>query len=195
MLELVIASNNQGKIKELRALLPDFRLHSLQAVGLTAEIPEPYETFEENALNKARTVYEFCGMNTLSDDSGICVPALGNAPGVHSAYYGGLPRSDEKNNARLLKALSESQGGREAFYKAVICLIWHGEPYFFEGICEGRIAEAPVGTGGFGYDPLFIPSGYEHTFAELPAEVKNGLSHRGKAIQKMVAFLKEHTGT
>lgn len=186
--ELVLASNNSGKITELKALLPGWHLHALQDIGFVEEIAEPYESFEENALAKAQTVFNFSGKNILSDDSGLCVQALHGAPGVHSAYYGGLPRSDEKNKNRLLADL-EGHANRAAYYKAVICLIWEGEVHFFEGICEGWIATAPAGKGGFGYDPLFIPAGYDQSFGQLPPEIKNRLSHRGKAIAATLDFL------
>lgn len=165
-------------------------LLSLNDIGFAREIEEPYHTFEQNALVKAETVHRFSGKNVFADDSGICVNALNGEPGVQSAFFGGLPRSDERNNEKLLASL-KGVADRSAFYKAVICLIWNNETYFFEGICEGTILEAPKGSGGFGYDPLFVPNGYNETFAELPLEVKNQLSHRGKAISKMVAFLKE----
>jgi XTP/dITP diphosphohydrolase len=193
--ELVIASNNKGKITEIKALTcTAILLLSLQDIGFTDEIAEPYNTFEENALTKANTINKFSGKNVFADDSGICINALGGEPGVHSAYYGGLPRSDEKNNNKLLEAL-KVQTDRSAFYKAVICLIWEEQTYFFEGICEGRIAEEPTGSKGFGYDPLFVPHGYDKTFGELPLEIKNEISHRGKAVRKMVSFLKEHIST
>lgn len=189
MNSLVAATNNKGKIKEIRQLLPwDIALQSLQDIGFTGDISEPYDTFEENAATKARTVYDFCGTNTLADDSGICVPALGDAPGVFSARYAGLPANDDAN---LEKLLQEMQGktDRSAYYKAVICLVWEGEEHYFDGICHGRLTEAPIGKKGFGYDPIFIPDGYNQTFGELPAEVKNRLSHRGQAIRKMMEFI------
>jgi len=190
MHELVIASGNEGKIREIRSMVQEIRLLSLADIGYTGEIEEPYQTFEQNAMVKAEAIHQFSGKNVFADDSGICITALNGAPGVNSAYFGGLPRSDEKNNARLLAELKD-QADRSAFYKAVICLIWNGATYFFEGICNGKIAEASAGDGGFGYDPLFIPDGYEKSFGELPSEVKNQLSHRGAAVKKMVAFLKE----
>ncbi len=191
MNELVMASNNEGKILEIRSMIQDIRLLSLKDINFTSEIPEPYHTFEENALTKAQTIHRFSGKNVFADDSGICVNVLDGRPGVNSAYFGGLPRTDEKNNKQLLEALTGAED-RSAYYKAVICLIWQEQIYFFEGICEGHIIEAARGDGGFGYDPLFIPKGYDQTFGELPLDVKNQLSHRGKAIAKMVAFLKEH---
>ncbi len=188
MTEIVLASNNAGKIKELKALLPAFHLLSLKDIGFDLEIPEPFETFEENAKEKAKTIFEFCGKNVLADDSGLCVSALNGSPGVHSAYYGGHPRSDEKNNLQLLTAL-KGNINREANYKAIICLYRKEGVHFFEGTCQGTILEAPQGNAGFGYDPLFVPNGFTQTFAELPLEVKNKLSHRGKAIEKLKAFL------
>lgn len=188
MKELVIASNNQGKIREIRSMIQDISLLSLADIGFTDEIEEPFHTFEENALTKAQTIYRFCEKNVFADDSGICVPALDGAPGVISAHYAGFPRSDERNLQKLIDDM-KGQQDRSVYYKAVICLIWEGREYFFEGICNGQLLEAPRGDGGFGYDPVFVPEGYEQTFAELPLDVKNKLSHRGIAVRKMVDFL------
>lgn len=190
MEQLVIASNNAGKINEIRAIIDTIDLLSLKDIGFDEEIPEPYQTFEENALTKASTIYKFSSKNVFADDSGICVNALNGAPGVISAHYSG-ERDDNKNLEKLLTELGDNTD-RSAFYKAVICLIWNDETYFFEGICEGSIAKAPTGNKGFGYDPIFIPSGYEQTFGELPLDIKNSISHRGRAVRKMVDFLKEH---
>ena len=191
MQQLVIASNNAHKIGEIKEMVGDIELLSLKDIGFTEDIPEPYHTFEENALAKASAIYKFSGKNVFADDSGICVNGLNGAPGVDSAHYSG-ERNDEKNLQKVLKELKGTQD-RSAFYKAVICLIWDGEVYYFEGICEGEIIGAKRGEGGFGYDPIFIPAGYEQTFAELPLSVKNKISHRGKAVMKMVEFLKERT--
>ncbi len=187
MPQLVIASNNAHKISEISQLLEGIELLSLKDIGFTADIPEPFHTFEENALAKASAIYQFCGKNVFADDSGICVHALGGAPGVDSAHYSG-ERDDEKNLQKVLTGLKDAQD-RRAFYKAVICLMWDGEVYYFEGICEGKITEEKRGEGGFGYDPIFIPDGYEQTFAELPLSEKNKISHRGKAVMKMVEYL------
>ncbi|MBS1775038.1 MAG: RdgB/HAM1 family non-canonical purine NTP pyrophosphatase [Bacteroidetes bacterium] len=194
MNEIVLASNNKGKLAELSALLSNFSLLSLEDVGFNSVIEEPYETFEQNAYQKASTLFQFCGKNVLADDSGLCVNVLNDAPGVHSAYFGGEPRSDEKNNHHLLESM-QGQQNRSAFYKAVLCLIWHGKTYFFEGICEGMISYERQGSGGFGYDPLFIPKDYDQSFGELPSSVKNRISHRAKATEKLVAFLKEQTNS
>ena len=187
MPELVIASNNAHKISEISQLVEGTELLSLKEIGFTAEIPEPYHTFEENALAKASAIYQFCGKNVFADDSGICVHALGGAPGVDSAHYSG-ERDDERNLQKVLAGLKGEQD-RRAFYKAVICLVWDGEVYYFEGICEGKITEEKRGEGGFGYDPIFISDGYEQTFAELPLSEKNKISHRGRAVRKMVEWL------
>lgn len=192
MYELVIASNNAGKIKEIRQIVTGINLLSLKDIGFEDEIPEPYNTFEENAQVKVDAIHRFSGRNAFADDSGLCLNALNGEPGVHSAYFAGLPRNDERNLQKVLDVLNDKED-RTAYYKAVICLLWDGEYHFFEGICNGRIAEAKQGSGGFGYDPIFVPDGYEQTFGELPPEVKNQLSHRGKAVQQMVAFLEAKT--
>lgn len=190
MKELVIASNNQGKIIEIKALVNDLGLLSLQDIGFSADIAEPFDTFEENAHAKAATIYRYCGKNVFADDSGICVKALNGLPGVNSAHYSGV-RNDEKNLQKILDALSGAKD-RSAYYKAVICLIWEGETYYFDGICSGHIIEEKRGEGGFGYDPVFVPEGHQQTFAELPLSIKNEISHRGIAIKKMAAFITNH---
>lgn len=189
MQQLVIASNNPGKIREIKQIIDNIELLSLSDIGFTDEIAEPYRTFEENALAKASTIYAFCNKNVFADDSGICAGALNGAPGVDSAHYSGA-RDDDRNLLKLLNDLADKED-RSAFYKAVICLIWNNETYFFEGICNGVIIDVPIGDGGFGYDPIFIPDGFDKTFAQLPADIKNEISHRGKAVRKMIDFLKE----
>lgn len=187
MNRLVIASNNKGKITEIKQLVDNVTLLSLSDIGFTADIAEPYHTFEENAFAKASAIHQFSGLNVFADDSGICVNALKGMPGVDSAHYSGT-RDDEANLQKVLVNL-EMSTDRSAYYKAVICLIWNGQTYYFDGICEGTIIKEKRGSGGFGYDPIFVPSGYMQTFAELSPEVKNQLSHRGKAVRKMVAFM------
>ena len=189
MQQLVIASNNKGKIREIASMISDIELLTLSDIGYAEEIGEPWHTFEENALAKASAIYGFCGKNVFADDSGLCVNALNGEPGVDSAHYCG-ERNDERNTQKVLDAL-EGAEDRSAFYKAVICLIWDDEVYYFEGICEGLIAEEKTGEGGFGYDPVFIPAGYTQTFGELPLDEKNKISHRAKAVAKMVAFLNQ----
>jgi XTP/dITP diphosphohydrolase len=194
MQQLVIASNNAGKIREIRSMIDTVRLLSLADIGFTQEIPEPFATFEENAHTKADTIYKFCGKNVFADDSGICVEALGGAPGVFSARYAGEGAGDEANLQKLLAEMSTFVN-KSAWYKAVICLVWNGQAHYFDGVCTGRIIEQKRGSGGFGYDPIFVPDGYEQTFAELPPDIKNAISHRGIAVRKMIAFLKAQAAT
>lgn len=191
MQQLVIASNNAGKIREIREIVTDIELLSLKDIGFAEEIAEPFHTFEENALAKAAAIHKFCGKNVFADDSGLCVHALGDEPGADSAHYSG-ERDDEKNLQKVLAALDGSDD-RSAHYKAVICLIWNDEVYYFEGICEGTITGEKRGINGFGYDPIFVPAGYRQTFGELDADIKNAISHRGKAVKKMVHWLNEQT--
>lgn len=191
MTRLVLASNNAHKIAEINGLLEGaFEVISLKDTGITEEIPEPYDTFEENALAKASYVYERTGLMTFSEDSGLIVPSLDGAPGVFSARYAGEPRSDERNTAKLLQELDGSTD-RHAYYQTTICLVGNGEPVYFKGICEGDITTAPSGSGGFGYDPVFIPKGYDQTFGQLPAAVKKAVSHRAKAMALFVDFIKQ----
>ncbi len=186
---LVLASNNAKKIAELRALLPGFELKSLSDIGFDQEIEEPYHTFEENAAHKAQVVHKACGLPTLSDDSGLCVAALDGAPGVHSARYAGGHGNDAANNARLLQELAGTED-RSAHFVCAIALAGMGpETLTFRGEWEGEIARSPAGERGFGYDPLFIPTGYSESAATLPAEVKKAGSHRAKALAKLHAYL------
>lgn len=192
MQQLVIASNNKGKITEIKQMIQRVELLSLQDIGFTDDIAEPYDTFEENAYAKADAIYRFSGKNVFADDSGICVNYLKGAPGVDSAHYSGI-RNDEHNLQKVLREL-DGANDRSGYYKAIICLIWNGGVHYFEGICEGTIIKEKRGTGGFGYDPIFVPHGYLQTFAELPLPVKNEISHRGKAIRKMVNFIESKIG-
>jgi XTP/dITP diphosphohydrolase len=186
-MKLILASNNKGKVAEIRRLLPHLELVSLHDIGYSNVIPEPFDTFHENARIKAETIHHAYGEWVLSDDSGICVDSLGGAPGVFSARYAGEGASDDANNARLLQEL-EGITDRRAHYFAVLCLIApEGTIHYFDGRCDGTIAERPTGIGGFGYDPLFIPEGYDQSFGELSDELKGRISHRSEALRKLVA--------
>jgi len=189
MQQLLIASNNSGKIKEIEALIDNIALLSLSDVGFFGDIEEPWDTFEQNAFAKADELNRFCGKNVFADDSGLCVNALGGAPGVDSAHYCGL-RNDDLNLHQVLLEMKDATD-RSAYYKAVICLIWNGEVHYFEGICDGSITHDKIGTGGFGYDPIFVPNGYNLTFGQLPITIKNQISHRAIAVRKMVKFLEQ----
>jgi len=188
-MRLIFSSQNQHKISEVRSKLPSYiSLSDLSEFNLTSEIPETGKTLEENALIKAKFVYENFKVNCFADDSGLEVEILGNAPGVYSARYAGEPKNDEKNMDKLLLAL-ENHSNRNAQFRTVICLILLGKEYFFEGIIKGKIIHARKGKDGFGYDPIFIPDGYEKTFAEMTIEEKNKISHRALAVEKLVEFL------
>jgi XTP/dITP diphosphohydrolase len=188
-MRLIFSSQNQHKISEVRSKLPSYiSLSDLSEFNLTSEIPETGKTLEENALIKAKFVYENFKVNCFADDSGLEVEILGNAPGVYSARYAGEPKNDEKNMDKLLLTL-EKHSNRNAQFRTVICLILLGKEYFFEGIIKGKIIHARKGKDGFGYDPIFIPDGYEKTFAEMTIEEKNKISHRALAVEKLVEFL------
>ena len=197
MKRLVLASNNPGKLREIRALLAPVALEVLPQAELgIAEAEEPHDTFLENALAKARHAGRACGLPALADDSGLCVAALGGEPGVHSAYYGGREGDrearDAGNNARLLAELAR-HADRSAHYTCVMVLLRHAddpEPLVAEGRWHGSIAAAPRGANGFGYDPLFLVAGRALTAAELDPQEKNRISHRGQALQKLLVMLK-----
>ena len=190
---LVIASNNPGKLREIGEILAPLGIEvSPQSAFGVPEAEEPHDTFIENALAKARHAAGMTGLPALADDSGICVDALGGAPGVHSARYAGEPRSDERNNAKLLEALS-GRLDRQAHYYCVIVVMRHArdpQPLIAEGLWRGEIMQAPRGSGGFGYDPLFLDPEFGQTGAELAPARKNLMSHRGKALALLVDALK-----
>ncbi len=191
MRRLIFATNNAHKLGEVQALLGDaFELVTLRECGITEDIPETADTLEGNALQKARYVYEKTGLDCFADDTGLEVDALGGAPGVHSARYATDGHDFAANNRLLLKNL-EGITDRTARFRTVIALILDGVEYTFEGRVEGTIATAESGSEGFGYDPLFVPSGEIITFAQMSAEAKNAISHRGRAVAKLVNFLKD----
>lgn len=194
MREIIVATSNAGKLREFRELLDGLAL-TLSSLAdrfhPVPHIPETGKTFLENALLKARWVHEKTRLWVLADDSGLEVDALGGAPGISSARFAGEPSSSDANNRKLLEALSGIESARRtARFKCVIVLVTSAAEKYFsaEGVCEGTIALAPRGVGGFGYDPLFVPSGYNRTFAELDARTKNDISHRGKALKKLRGY-------
>ena len=189
MREIIFATNNSHKLGEVQALLEcKFALKTLRDCGITEDIPETAETLEGNALQKAHYVYERTGADCFADDTGLEVDALGGAPGVRSARYAGDQHDFDANNALLLKNL-EGESNRTARFRTVIALILDGKEYLFEGKVEGAIIDYMSGTKGFGYDPMFVPEGETRTFAEMSAEEKNAISHRGRAVAKLVEFL------
>lgn len=191
MMEIVLATNNQKKVDEIIAKLGDSSINwkKLSEAGIKVELPETHETLEENALEKAAYVYENTGLNALADDSGLEVEALNGAPGVNSARYAGVHGDAEANMVKLLGELKGIEN-RKACFKTVLALILNGNKFEFKGEIWGQITENKRGTAGFGYDPIFIPDGYDKTFAEMSPEEKNSISHRSIAVQKLVDFLK-----
>jgi XTP/dITP diphosphohydrolase len=189
--KLVFATNNVNKLREVQAMLGNaFQLLSLQDIGFIAEIPEDYETLEENAMQKAHYVFSRTGYSCFADDTGLEVEALNGEPGVYSARYAGEEKKSADNIKKLLMKL-DGKENRNARFRTVIALILSGKEYLFEGTVNGKIIDSPNGSDGFGYDPVFVPDGYNQTFAQKPLELKNSISHRGMAISKLVDFLKK----
>ena len=187
-MELVFATNNAHKLEEVQQMVGDrFVLKSLADIGCDDDIPETGVTFQENAQQKTDYLFQKYQVNCFGDDSGLEIDALNGEPGVYSARYSGS-RDMEKNIDLVLEKLQD-QENRRARFKTVISLFLNGEQHFFEGTVEGRIIASRTGTEGFGYDPIFIPEGYDQTFAEMSLEEKNKISHRSQAVAKLVGFL------
>jgi XTP/dITP diphosphohydrolase len=188
-MKLVFATNNKHKLEEVRKILGDsFELLSLNDIGCEEDIPETAETLEGNALQKARYVYERYGYYCFADDTGLEVEALDMAPGVYSARYAGPQKNSLDNTLKLLRELNEIKN-RDARFRTVIALIIDGNEWLFEGIVKGEILKKPSGAKGFGYDPVFKPYGFEQSFAEMDLSLKNKISHRGRAVAKLIDFL------
>lgn len=186
---IVFATNNQHKAQEVNQMLPEFDVQSLKDINFNEEIEETGLSFKENAEIKAKAIFNSMNMNVFADDSGLVIPALNGEPGIYSARYAGT--GDSKDN--IQKVLSNLEGikDREAYFISVICLIFEGETYFFEGRVYGTILNEISGENGFGYDPIFLPKGYDKSFAEFTEKEKNEISHRGLAIKKMYDFIKQ----
>ena len=188
-MELVFATSNQNKVIEVQKVVGQkFKLLSLNDIGCVEEIPETADSFKGNALQKAKFIYDKFKLNCFADDSGLEVIALNNEPGVYSARYAGESKNDESNTKKLLNNL-KNESNRKACFKTVIALIIDGKEQFFEGIINGQITQKIIGNGGFGYDPVFIPDGFDKTFAQMSLDEKNLISHRAIATQKLVEFL------
>jgi XTP/dITP diphosphohydrolase len=186
--KIVFATGNPNKLKEINAAIKSFKIVGLKDLGINEEIPETGITLKENALQKAKYVYDKTGLNCFSDDTGLEIEALNNKPGVYSARYAGADCSAENNMQKVLKELYSIRN-RKAKFKTVIALILNGKEFFFEGAVNGTVLKEKKGSGGFGYDPIFKPEGYKETFAEMSIGLKNKISHRGLAVQKLVNFL------
>ncbi len=191
MVELIFATNNKHKLHEIRQILKNrLTIKSLSEIGFNEDIPETNPTLEGNALQKARYIYDRYHTNCMADDTGLEIEALGGKPGVYSARYAGEKCSFTDNMNKVLDEMAEKTN-RKAKFRTVIALIWDDREYLFEGEIIGVITPEKQGTGGFGYDPIFLPDGESLTFAELPLEHKNKISHRGLATEKLISFLKQ----
>lgn len=189
-MKLIFATSNAHKLEEVNAVIPDhIKLSGLHDLGFTYDIPETGDTLEENALIKARFIHNKYGQNVFAEDSGLEITALDGAPGVITARYAGIERDNDKNMDLVLSNLQDHKD-RSARFRAIIALIIDDQEYLFEGILDGRISHVKKGDKGFGYDPIFIPDGYEKTSAELGFVVKNKISHRVRALFKMLEHLK-----
>jgi XTP/dITP diphosphohydrolase len=178
MIKLVFGTGNPNKLKELKAIIPkDIQLYSMQEFGIDRDLPESRDTIPANAIQKAESLFEELGLNVFAEDT---------------ARYAGPEKNAEANMDLLLEHLKDNER-RSAQFRTVIAMIWDGETFTFEGIVRGEIARNKQGAGGFGYDPIFIPDGYNQTFAQLSADIKNEISHRGRAVQNMLSFLEEQT--
>ena len=189
-MKLVLATNNQHKLEEVSQILGDqFEILSLKDIHCDVDIPETADTLEGNALLKAEYIYKNYGLDAFADDTGLEIEALNNEPGVYSARYAGEDKSAQANMLKVLEKL-EGIDNRKAQFRTAISLILDGKPYLFEGIIKGTIIKEKRGEAGFGYDPIFMPEGYDKTFAELGTDIKNEISHRAIAVKKLNEFLK-----
>jgi XTP/dITP diphosphohydrolase len=189
-MDLVFATNNEHKLFEIKKIIGDsFNLLSLKDIECYEDIPETGDTLEANASQKSGFVYEKYGKNCFADDTGLEIEALNGAPGVYSARYAGEDKDTVKNMEKVLAELKGVEN-RKARFRTVISLIIDGEEKLFEGIVEGRIIDVKRGDKGFGYDPVFVPDGYDRTFAELELSIKNSISHRVRAVEKLAQYLK-----
>jgi len=207
LMKIVFATGNPGKLREASEILGEgFELVTPAEAGIEEDIPETGNTLRANSLQKALYIFEKTGMDCFADDTGLEVEILGGEPGVHTARYGGPQKNPDDNIRKLLTEMARREqeasvlheygfamphATRRARFRTSVTLILNGEKHFFDGIMEGRIAREKAGKGGFGYDPVFIPDGYDVTAAEITEEQKNAISHRGKALRAMADFLKE----
>ena len=188
-MKLVFSTNNNHKLKEVQEMLPNsIQLVSLKDINCTEDVAETETTLQGNAALKANFITQNFQLDSFADDTGLEVASLNGKPGVYSARFAGEPSNAEKNMEKLLNEMTNFSD-RSAQFRTVICLNLDGNQYFFEGICKGRILTEKNGTAGFGYDPIFQPEGFQQSFAEMTSEEKNKISHRGLAIEKLVAFL------
>jgi len=186
---LIFATNNRNKVAEIQSLVgPNFTIIPLKEAGIEIDIPEPHDQLEDNAKEKALTIFNMTNQNCFSEDTGLEIVALGGAPGVKSARYAG-ENSNAQSNIDLVLSNMTGVENRTAQFRTVICLIWENQTYYFEGICKGQILSNMQGENGFGYDPIFVPDGASKSFANMTMEEKNTFSHRKKAVKQLFDFL------
>ncbi len=186
---LIFATNNRNKVAEIQSLVgPDFTIIPLKEAGIEIDIPEPHDQLEDNAKEKALTIFNMTNQNCFSEDTGLEIVALGGAPGVKSARYAG-ENSNAQSNIDLVLSKMTGVENRTAQFRTVICLIWENQTYYFEGICKGQILSNMQGENGFGYDPIFVPDGASKSFSNMTMEEKNTFSHRKKAVTQLFDFL------
>lgn len=186
---LIFATNNRNKVAEIQSLVgPNFTIIPLKEAGIEIDIPEPHDQLEDNAQEKALTIFNMTNQNCFSEDTGLEIIALGGAPGVKSARYAG-EKSNAQSNIDLVLSNMTGVENRTAQFRTVICLIWENQTYYFEGICKGQILSNMQGENGFGYDPIFVPDGASKSFANMTMEEKNTFSHRKKAVTQLFDFL------
>jgi len=191
MIKLIFATNNQHKVDEIQSAIGSaLEVISLRQAGIDIDIPEPHDTLEANATEKSSTIHRLTGMSCFSEDTGLEVAALNGEPGVKSARYAGEDKSFQKNIDKVLGKLGTNPD-RKARFRTVISLIFDGREYLFEGVSDGHILSTPAGAGGFGYDPIFVPDGETRSFAEMTLDEKNRYSHRRKAADQLLAFLRK----
>ena len=189
---IIFATNNAHKVEEVRAVLGGkFQVLPLKEAGIFQDIPEPHDTLEDNALEKANTIFKLTGQSCFSEDTGLEIEALQGRPGVRSARYAG-DQANAAENTKLVLSQMEQLPNRKARFRTVIALILEGKTHLFEGICPGQITTAETGEKGFGYDPIFIPEGASQSFAQMTMDEKNMYSHRRKAMDKLISFLDNH---
>ena len=187
--EFIFATSNSNKVKEVNQLLgSSVQVKSLKDIGFTTELPETQDTIKGNAIQKAETLFQHIGKPCFAEDTGLIVPALNGAPGVYSARYAG-PQKNDQDNMNLLLHNLQQQSDRSAHFKTVIALRTAEQLFTFEGIAQGQIITSPRGNHGFGYDPIFLPHGYNTTFAEMDMQAKSKISHRAKALNKLIEYL------
>lgn len=193
MIDLIFGTHNPNKVSEIQQLVPDsIRVRSLSDIGLLDDIPEDQNTLEANAIQKSQYVFDRFQCNVFSDDTGLEVEALNGDPGVFSARYAGPQKNSEDNMNKLLLSL-EQESNRKARFRTVIALFWNKKLYLFEGVVNGEITTEKIGIKGFGYDPVFVPEGFDQSFAEMSSGEKNRISHRGRAVKKLISFLQDFT--